>query len=607
MKKILSILASFLPLIAMADNVSSDQARKVAEVFLSSKTMRTSVPTLTLKWTGGIQTRAGEAPAFYVFDNPSGGFVIVAGDDSVEPILAYSAEGSFKADGMPSNVQYWFDFLQGGIAYLRSRNFVSSAEVKAQWKAYDNGMAVRISDVAGSGVDLQTADWNQQAPFNLKASEWCNFGSGVTVYTGCVATATAIIMRHHRYPSSGTGTIGGYTYQSEKNVSRYINSYDLGHVYDWSLMPTDNGGNNTSVWTSAQQNAVSQLLLDCGVMSQMHYGIYTPTNMSESGSGAVTSRAPVALVEHMGYDKGYEALDRVYYSRDEWVGRIIASIDAGCPVLFSGSGSGGGHAFILDGYDSDGKILINWGWGGYQNGYYTVPDFGDYTAGQTAYVNIRPDQGGSGVLPFIYQEGLRYSSGPVLNSETAEMTVFTSRVGNAGASTFYGRLCLAHADKDDNIKQIFREINAPGVELPAGMLYSNITGSYSVKLVDIAKGDKIKWFYQHKGSDVFLPARYNLEDAGAVGELPMPDTEATFDIEEGSSVEYFPLEKKLVISSHSGLTYALRNSSGASVMDAAELIHGVLTIDLTVLQADTYTLTLMVADKSKELNFVVGK
>ena len=87
----------------------------------------------------------------------------------------------------------------------------------------------------------------------------------------------------------------------------------------------------------------------------------------------------------------------------------------------------------------------------------------------------------------------------------------------------------------------------------------------------------------------------------------MPDTEATFDIEEGSSVEYFPLEKKLVISSHSGLTYALRNSSGASVMDAAELIHGVLTIDLTVLQADTYTLTLMVADKSKELNFVVGK
>ena len=603
MKKIISILAFLLPFVALADNVSSDQARKVAETFFSSQATRAATPTLNLKWTGTAATRAAQEAAFYVFDNTAGGFVIVAGDDRVEPILGYSTEGEFKVDGMPANVQYWFDYLQDGIAYLRANNIAPSAKVKAKWKAFDNGTAARAAAAASSVKDLGTADWNQQDPFNLKASDWCNFGTGVTVYTGCVATASAIIMRHHKYPSKGTGTIGGYSYESEKGESRTIDSYLLGHTYDWNNMPTDNGRN----WTTVQQNAVAQLMLDCGVMNEMQYGIYLPAEKRESGSGAVTGKAPKALAEYMGYDKSWEALDRVYYPRDEWVSRIIASIDAGCPVLFSGSGTGGGHAFVLDGYDSDGKILINWGWGGLNNGCYTVPNFGDYPNDQTAYVNIRPDKGGSEIPAFIYQSGMRFSAGPTLTSETASMTVYTARVGNAGSSTFHGRICLAHTDKDDNIKKIFREINAPGVTLEAGSYYPGIEGTYTVNLTDIAKGDKIKWFYKHDGSDVFLPARYDLENASDVAELPMPETEDTFDIEEGTSVEYFPVDHKLVVTSHAGLKYALKTSGGAAVTTGAELAHGTLTIDLKALGAGDYTLTLTVGGKSKELKFTVSK
>lgn len=599
MKRIVSILAFLLPFVAFADNVSSDQARKVAETFFSSHATRAVTPTLNLKWTGSVQTRTSSDPAFYVFDNSAGGFVIVAGDDRVEPILGYSTEGEFKVDGMPANVQYWFDYLQEGIAYLRTNRIVPSAKVKAQWKAFDNGTASRISAAASVTRDLETADWNQYEPFNLKASEWCNFGSGVTVYTGCVATATAIIMRHHQYPSKGTGTIGGYSYESEKKDNRTINAYSLGHTYDWNNMPTDNGRN----WTTDQQNAVAQLMLDCGVMNEMEYGIYQPQDKRESGSGAVTRKSPKELVEHMGYDKGWEALDRVYYQRDEWVSRIIASIDAGCPVLFSGRGTGG-HAFVLDGYDSDGKIQINWGWGGYENGYYTVPDFGDYKEEQTAFVNIKPDKGGNEVPTFIYQSGMRFSAGPTYTSDnTFEMKIFTAQVGNGGRSLFEGKIVLAHADKEDNIKSVITTISQ---SLKSGSYFYNLEIPFTVNQNKIAKGDKIKWFYQHEGSDVYLPAKYNLED-GSVDGLPMPDTEDTFDIEEGTSAEYFPVEKKLVISSHAGLKYVLKKSEGSTVDSGLAFSNGVLTIDLKTLASGEYTLMLMVGDKSKELIFTVGE
>lgn len=599
MKRIVSIFAFLLPFVAFADNVSSDQARKVAEIFFSSHATRAVTPTLNLKWTGSVQTRTSSDPAFYVFDNSAGGFVIVAGDDRVEPILGYSTEGEFKVDGMPANVQYWFDYLQEGIAYLRTNRIVPSAKVKAQWKAFDNGTASRISAAASVAKDLETADWNQYEPFNLKASEWCNFGSGVTVYTGCVATATAIIMRHHKYPSNGTGTIGGYSYESEKKDTRTINAYSLGHTYDWDNMPTDNGRN----WTTVQQDAVAQLMLDCGVMNEMKYGIYQPQDKRESGSGAVTGESPKELVEHMGYDKGWEALDRVYYQRDEWVSRIIASIDAGCPVLFSGRGTGG-HAFVLDGYDSDGKILINWGWGGYENGYYTVPDFGNYTNNQTAYVNIKPDTGGSEIPTYIYQSGMRFSAGPTYTSDnTVEMKIFTAQVGNGGGSLFEGKIVLAHADKEDNIKSVIGTISQ---SLESGYVFPNREFTFTVNQNKIAKGDKIKWFYQHKGSDVYLPAKYNLEDGSTDG-LPMPDTEDTFDIEEGTSAEYFPVEKKLVISSHAGLKYVLKNSGESIVDSGLDFSNGVLTIDLKTLASGKYTLMLMVGDKSKELIFTVGE
>ena len=41
-------------------------------------------------------------------------------------------------------------------------------------------------------------------------------------------------------------------------------------------------------------------------------------------------------------------------------------------MAYGGTSSGGGHAFVLDGYDSDDLFHVNWGWGGLDNGYFRI-------------------------------------------------------------------------------------------------------------------------------------------------------------------------------------------------------------------------------------------
>ena len=599
MKKILLAIALLLPALSFADGVSQEQALKVAETYLSAKTTRSlAAPALNLKWTGGsnVQTRAGQEPAFYVFDNSAGGFVIVAGDDCVEPILAYSNEGQFVVEGMPDNIKYWFDHLQEGIAYLRAAGFTPSARVQSQWKAYRSGVAPVAMTRAGEGKLLETAAWSQGEPYNLKASEWCNINGGEPVHSGCVATATAIIMRYHKYPERGSGTIGGYTYDKGEGVIT-VRSYELGHTYDWDSMPLKDGS-----WSDYQKEQVATLVRDCGIMCEMHYGTY-----SNTGSSAVTSAAPDALVKYMGYDRSRDALKRDYYEQDVWLGKIIENIDNNCPVLLNGkSASGGGHAFVLDGYNSEKQIRINWGWGSLNNAFYTMPDFGGYRYDQTAFVNIKPDAGGVEVTPFIVQTGFEYTEDHKIDTEKKQITVYTNtqKLANGSGAIFHGSIVLVHTDSDYNFKSIIKTINTTADGLRPSYKYGDTEANPTFKMSDIEDGDMLKWFYKIAGTAVYLPVQNSVQEAG---ELLLPSTADYFDIEEETSVEYAASKNKLIIRTHTALQYTLKSSTNAEITSGTELNKGVLTIDLESLADGTYTLTLNVGKNSKELKFTVGQ
>src|SRR5690606_19370952 len=105
-----------------------------------------------------------------------------------------------------------------------------------------------------------------------------------------------------------------------------------------------------------------------------------------------------------GYDEEIEGLMRDYYSDAVWISKLKTELDEGRPVLYTGFGDLGGHAFVFDGYNDDVNNVffhINWGWSGNSNGYFVIDDLspdalgvggggGNFNDGQEALINIKP-------------------------------------------------------------------------------------------------------------------------------------------------------------------------------------------------------------------------
>lgn len=305
----------------------------------------------------GCDMRIVDYGELYLFTPARGtGFVIVAADDCVRPVLAYSSTTSFPAAGMPAHVENWIDGYRREIASLVSAGASPSAEVQAMW---NEGLPKAKS---GTIVPpLLTTTWNQAPLYNAL----CPYDEQDSAYsvTGCVATATAQIMKYWNHPAVGAGSHGynhpvyGYLYAQ----------FDTTH-YRWSLMPDA----LTSLSDSTGIMAVAELMYHVGVAVNMSY--------SPSASGAQVNAygyagypsAETALKTYFKYNPMLYSIYKSEHSDTEWDAMIAAEIEASRPVLYAGFDSTAGHAFVLDGFDSLGMFHVNWGWGGAYDGYYTT-------------------------------------------------------------------------------------------------------------------------------------------------------------------------------------------------------------------------------------------
>lgn len=610
MKKILYLLLLLLPGIALADKVSPEQAQSIAESFFGASTTRGG-SAVELVWDGrGVQTRTETSPAFYVFNNAAGGFVIVAGDESVSPILGYSLTGGFRVEGMPSNIKYWFNHLQEGVDYLRAKgDFIPSQKVRQKWHNLRSGAVTRGDTGVGGGKVLETAQWNQYGPYNLKATTWCSFTPNRTapqgeIYTGCVATATAIIMRYHKWPERGHGTLDGYSYSDDLYRRRTVRGYELGEAYDWDNMQLSYNEflyiSDASRSGNSQESmdAVALLMRDCGVMVQMQYGTY-----DTAGSGAYTTDVQTALVEHMDYDRSLEIIDRDYIPHEVWVQRITENIDNCGPVLFDAlTENREGHAFVLDGYDDDRNIHINWGWGGYDNGFYTIPDFDDFKVNQSAYLNIKPDAGGSYPDPSLVLDeyesvnGLELTSQPTLSDGKIRFSIKTGIFYNNSNFIFSGDIFISHTDRNDNIKAHILEETVEELEMYYGFIFNNIP--IAIAPADISAGDKIKCFYRINGRDEILPVLYNAETVN--GEIQL---DFASRIEQNTALVFNRETRLLTIESTEVTAWALKDADGNDLSDKIAEGDGCLTLDASALSG-TYTLTLSSEIAAKELTLI---
>lgn len=388
MKKVIIILLGLILAIpSFAETVSQSKATSAAAAFFNNGVATRSNVNPFLVWTGGNGTRAPYAPPFYVFNNPNGGWVVIAGENSGRAVLAWSDKGVFDPNDMAESTAAWFAAYAEEINAARSRNLTPTEESLREWSELLQGRIRRTQ-----GVLLNTAAWGQSNPYNLQ----CPTINGKHAVSGCVATALAITMRYHQHPSKGTGTVGGYTLKTKVNSDSTLTAptvnLDEDSGYDWSNMPLGTPGG----WNSTQKDAVAKLIYHCGLASEMKYGL--------GGSSAPTAKAFRSLVANMGYDASAVILNRESYTISEWVALLKNEFDNDRVVIFDGynpSGSGSGHCFVGDGYDSDDRIHINWGWNGSaSDGYFastylrpgTAEDAssGDYRQGQNVIIGIRP-------------------------------------------------------------------------------------------------------------------------------------------------------------------------------------------------------------------------
>ena len=179
-------------------------------------------------------------------------------------------------------------------------------------------------------------DWDQYAPNN----NMCPLDQeGKRCMVGCVATAMTQVMHYWEWPIRGTGS---HEYVDVKGCGQKLSTNFAEHLYMWPYMLDSYKEGDYSL---VQADAVALLSSDCGIAVNMSYG-------AES-SGARSIYQPMALVNYFGYDKGTQLLFRDFYSLEEITLMLKKELAAGRPVLVSGYNNGGGHAFVIDGYDEN--------------------------------------------------------------------------------------------------------------------------------------------------------------------------------------------------------------------------------------------------------------
>ena len=375
------LLALFTSKLIIAGIVPASTAQSLAKLFYEQKSGR-QANVMTIAYT---ESALNSDPVFYAFNiNANDGFVIIAAENTAHPILGYSFENKFIVPESNTNIDYWMKNRAKEIAALRAANVPADNTVINEWNgnftSTANERPINSTSTINSVVlPLVQTTWNQNPNYNAL----CPGGS----VTGCVATAMAQIMKFWNYPNTGTGSSSYCDCTSQGFSSNYgtLSANYAATTYSWGSMPNSISGTNA---------AICNLMLHCGISVEMDY---TP---SGSGAWVITSDNPVcaqvSYVNYFKYDPAtIQGLMRVYYTDPNWINLLETELTIGRPIQYVGyETNGDGHTWVCDGYDASNNFHMNWGWGGYDNGYYSINSLNanpyTFSVGHEALIGIKP-------------------------------------------------------------------------------------------------------------------------------------------------------------------------------------------------------------------------
>jgi hypothetical protein len=304
-------------------------------------------------------------PSRYIVNYSNNGFAMVPATNAMTPYLAYSLDGQFDINNASPELAWLLNYYDLSIDSLITYN-ASDSTAAADWisllnntsnnNSNNNNTANRI--ISGSGFHLLQTLWDQTSPYNTFVSASNNgvsqcsiYGFGTQCPTGCVATASAQIMKYWNYAP--------------------------GYGYDWCNMPVQLDVNSPP----AHVNAVATLMADLGSALQMQY---CESNSCASGSYIYQPSSgptiPTAYTVFNNYGYGVTHILRDYswssnHLKTRFLDPIRNELNNNRPVLMAATntGTGGGaHCFVCEGLDLSNTDIFyfNFGWSGSNNGFY---------------------------------------------------------------------------------------------------------------------------------------------------------------------------------------------------------------------------------------------
>ena len=269
------------------------------------------------------------------------GWVILSADDVVDPILAYSLNGSLKENNMPENMRYVMSAFEKNIEEV----------VRVEKTQHPRWMHPAISFTRAGDNKIEPliqVNWNQSTPYNT----YCPRKEALV---GCVAVAMAQAMSVHRYPARPQGQV---SYASALYGGLNIN-FDNERAYNWDNILNPEVDN---------YDDLARFLYHAGMSVRMVYGV------DKSGiPSSEVSRISQALMNHFSYPEGVTYHWRDTYDGD-WAQMLLNELSAGRAIVYNAidSKAKAGHSFNIDGYDGNSLFHVNWGWGGHGNGYFSL-------------------------------------------------------------------------------------------------------------------------------------------------------------------------------------------------------------------------------------------
>ena len=451
----------FLPLAANGAQMSGKQAADVVAGWL-----RTEQAPLQTPMQGEVlrvdSYPSAKAPVYHVVSLKPEGFVVVAADDRIEPIIAFVPRGQFAASAASPLFALVSRDLPGrtsAVASPRAQSAHPAAVAQRAQMQRAQGKWTRLQRVAaapvaqgrvsalglGSLSDVRVAPliqtrWSQTYVVNGVSTNACyNYytpvGPDGTVTNdpcGCVATSLAQLLYYWKWPVSCINTVTLHQIGNGGTTEwRHLCGGDrVGGPYNWAGMVLDPAVSSTL----AQRQAIGALCYDAGIAVNENYTRYS--------SAAAQVHQMQCLVGTFSYSNAicsWVLGNQPPFTSTARNNMINPNLDAGAPVTLAISGAQGAHSIVCDGYGYNLSTLyhhMNMGWGGMDDGWYALPVIDTpgitYTSVDEVIYNVWPTNTGEIVSGRVLSAGGVPLTGAVVTAVRAGGGIFTATSNDRG-------------------------------------------------------------------------------------------------------------------------------------------------------------------------------